>query len=94
MSKLLFVFTLGGCIHCDELKTYLNGNKFDYQEIDINEKDSIWNLVVDLTKQEYVPTIMIMDDHDINFGNIYVPIKDFNNINELIKIINENMKGD
>ena len=43
------------------------------------------------TKQDYVPTIFF-DEHD-GEGKIFVPDKDYKNIDELMKIIFENMGG-
>ena len=92
--RIIYVFTLDGCVHCDDLKTELLNQNIDYNEVNTDEYPDVWNLVVEQTKQEYVPVIMIINDEEGNEGKIYTPINDFKSLNEIIDIINVNIKGD
>lgn len=91
MSKSLYIFTLKGCPRCDDAKKQIIKSGISYFDIDIDEYPDIWNEVVEKTKQDYVPTIFF-DEHD-GEGKIFVPDKDYKNIDELMKIIFENMGG-
>ena len=93
MNNILYLFTLEGCSHCVEVKDRLKTENIKYKELDIDKHENIWDEVVKETEQDYVPTIFIQDDDD-GSGKIYTPINDYNDIDELMTIIIENMKGD
>lgn len=90
---MIIIFTLDGCPACDELKRTLKQNGLEYIDIEINEYPNVWEEVVNVTKEDSVPTILLKQTVDDNMNteekksNIYVAGVDFNNINEAIKII-------
>lgn len=92
MYKTLYVFTLKGCPQCDEAKRRLNNEKVPYNELDIDEYQDVWEEVIQKTNQDYVP-VLFFDEHGGD-GKIYVPNKDYDDIDGLIEIVNQNMMGE
>jgi glutaredoxin len=90
---MIIIFTLDGCPACDELKRTLKQKGLEYIEIEIYEYPHVWEEVVNVTKVDSVPTMLLKqtvdDDSDTEEkkSNLYVAGVDFNNINEAIEII-------
>jgi len=92
MGNTLYVFTLNGCEQCDELKKRLNNENISYEELEITKYEGIWNEVIKKTNQDFVPTLFI-DDHD-GPGQLFTPMTDYSDINEMMEIIHKNFKGE
>lgn len=86
MSNSLIVFTLKGCFHCKNLKDELKNNNLSFTEIEIGENPKIWNQVIEQTGHNVLPTVFISVDGKDN-GPVFIPDKDFNNIDELLSKI-------
>lgn len=90
---MIIIFTLAGCPACNELKSTLKQKDLEYIEIEIYEYPHVWEEVVNVTKVDSVPTMLLKqtvdDDSDTEEkkSNLYVAGVDFNNINEAIEII-------
>ena len=82
----IIVFTLKGCGHCVELKKELNTLEIPYNEIEISDNEKIWNQVVKQTGHNALPTVFIGLEGKEN-GPVFVPGRDFENKEEIIKII-------
>lgn len=84
--KNILVFTLNGCNHCVDLKTSLTNANILYNEIEINENQSLWNQVVEQTGYNLLPTVFI-GSNDTEEGLVFVPDRDFKSPIELIDLI-------
>jgi len=85
----IIIFTLKTCPHCTELKNMLKNEKIQYNEIDIEEYPDLWNDIVEYSGQDYLPTLFIGEEHE---GRIYTPTNDYNNLEELVKIIQKKLR--
>lgn len=93
MDKLLVVFTMKGCPFCDMMKEKLNENEIEFVERDIDEHSEEYDLFVEVTENEYVPSFMIIEDIKGNPNTkLYAPERDFDEIDDGVKIIKEQFK--
>jgi glutaredoxin len=93
MDKLLVVFTMKGCPFCDMMKDKLNENEIEFVERDIDEHSEEYDLFVEVTENEYVPSFMIIED--INGEpktQLFAPERDYDEIDDCVKIIKEQFK--
>lgn len=84
--KNILVFTLDGCQHCVDLKKSLTNANVLYNEMEINENQSLWNQVVEQTGYNLLPTVFI-GSNDSDEGIVLVPDRDFKSSTELLKYI-------
>ena len=91
MDKKLFLFTLNGCHHCEESKKILRNKKINFTELEITKYDVLWKEIIKQTEQDYVPTVFIQEDID-GSGIIFTPINDYSDVNEMIKLIESQIK--
>ena len=92
MDKILLVYTMKGCSHCVEFKKLLDENDIEYYERDIDKYEEEYDLFVEITENEYVPAFMIVESpEDDPKSLLFAPDRDFNDLNEGIKIIKENL---
>lgn len=83
---MLKLYTLKNCIHCNELKSLLNNNNLEYQEIDVDlpENEEDYLKIHRLTKSDDVP-IIIIDNM------VLVPNVSFKTISEAVELIKKNL---
>ena len=86
MSNNIIVFTLENCKYCVNLKKILNKYKINFSEIEVNQNRDIWNKVVSQTGHNSLPTVFIALDGS-DEGPVYVPGRDYDNRDDLIKKI-------
>jgi glutaredoxin len=86
MGNELLVFTLENCGHCQKLKERLNNESLPFREIEVSKNKSIWNQVVEQTKNEYLPAFYIKKEGN-DEGPFFCPDKDFKTDDEAIIII-------
>jgi glutaredoxin len=91
MSNSIIIFTLNGCQHCDSLKERFTNLSIPYNELDIEKNEELWNKIVDYNNSEVVPTILMYDEYDK--GEIFIPGKDYETEDEIVKIIEFKIKG-
>lgn len=84
--KNILVFTLDGCQHCVDLKKSLTNANVPYNEMEINENQSLWNQVVEQTGYNLLPTVFI-GSNDTDEGIVLVPDRDFKSPTELLEHI-------
>ena len=84
--KELVVFTLNGCYHCSELKDKLKEAEISFHDIEITRNKPLWDRVVEQTGHDVLPTVFIQTDAEGN-GSVYIPGRDFQDLNEIMKII-------
>jgi glutaredoxin len=80
------IFTLNGCVHCNELKEKLDELNIIFHDIEITKNRNLWENVISQTGCDVLPTVFIQTDNDGN-GLVYNPGRDFQDINEIVEII-------
>lgn len=93
-EQLIVVYTMKGCPFCDIMKNGLRNENISYLERDINEQSDEYDLFVKAVDgNEYVPAFMIIEtDGEKHETKFFAPQRDYNEINEGIKIIKESYK--
>ncbi len=95
MDKLLVLFTMKGCPHCVTMKEQLNENNIEFFERDIDEHSEEYDLFVEITENEYVPSFMIVESPDEEPNSLlFAPDRDFKDIEDGVKIIKEHFKNE
>ena len=90
MDKLLILYSMKGCPFCDMMKKSLNESNIDFIERDIHEHEEEYDLFVDATENEFVPSFMIIENPlEKPETFLYAPERDFNEIEDGVKIIKE-----
>jgi glutaredoxin len=77
-----------GCIHCNDFKNFLKEDKIEFFDMDINKHPEEYQMFTQITENDYVPAFMIVDDQT-NVAEYFAPDRDFNELDEGIKIIKE-----
>jgi len=91
MSNKILVFTMDGCGHCKSLKNRLEENSIPYMDIEITDNQHIWNQVVEQTGHSLLPTIFIKKE-DSDDGPVFIPGRDYQSEDEIVKIIKNQIK--
>ena len=79
-----------GCPFCSMMKDKLNEEQIEYYERDIEKYDEEYEMFVEITQNEYVPAFMIIEPDDVAPKSLlFAPERDFNDIDEGVKIIKE-----
>jgi glutaredoxin len=90
MDKLLIVFTMQGCPYCVEMKDKLTEAGIDFVDRDIELHEEEYNLFVEITENDYVPSFMIVESPEDNPKSyLFAPERDYNEIDEGVNIIKE-----
>jgi len=86
-SKVI-VFTMKGCPFCTEMKDLLIKESIDFYDRDIDDHKDEYDMFVKLTKNEFVPAIMIVEEiGDNHKAHLYAPERDYKELTEAITII-------
>lgn len=88
MSDKIYMFTLKGCSHCKSLKSTFNKHSIQFFDLDVDKNEKMWEHVVEQTGYDYVPTVLIYDEENED-GEVYVPSIDFEDEEDMVRIINE-----
>ena len=88
--KEIAIFTLNGCFHCTELKNKLRKQSIFFHDVEITKNRKLWKKIIDQTGDERVPTVFIPNNKYGN-GLVYTPGRDFQDIDEIIEIIKNNI---
>lgn len=76
-----------GCEHCDETKERLGEEGIEFTDLDIVVYENMWTDIVNETKSNTVPVLVIPDIENENNALVYLPNIDFNSVDELIDLI-------
>jgi glutaredoxin len=88
--KGVAVFTMKGCPHCQVFKKMLTEENILFLEYDINEEPEAFDYFVRTTEIDYIPAFMLYNEEsDEDKILCYAPTKDFNHLNEGVKIIKD-----
>jgi len=94
MDKVVVLFTMKQCPFCHMLKEMLDKENVEYVDRDIHEYEEEYNLFVEVTNNEYVPSFMLIESLDDDpITGLFAPDRDFEDINEGVKIIKEFING-
>lgn len=95
MSKQQIVlFTMKGCPWCEDMKKGLVENNIEFLDRDIDQYEEEYKLFVEITENDFVPAFMIIEDlEDLSKTKLYAPERDFEGIEEGVKIIKESLKN-
>jgi len=92
MDRLVILFTMKGCPHCENLKEKLNEQNLEFFERDIHEHEDEYNLFSEITENEYVPAFMIIENSETNPKSYYfAPGNGFESLEEGVEIIKNKM---
>jgi glutaredoxin len=87
-NKLVIVYTMKGCPHCVDFKKMLDENGIEFYNRDIDEYSEEFDMFVEITKKEYVPAFMLVDEsEDEPIPMLFAPEVDFNELEEGLTII-------
>lgn len=90
MDKVVVLFTMKGCPHCVEMKEMLQKEGLDFIDRDIDEHKEEYELFVEITDNEYVPSFMLIENPEIDpKSELYAPDRDFDDLEEGVGIIKE-----
>jgi glutaredoxin len=93
MDKVVVLFTMKDCPYCVELKEMLVKEGIDYIDRDIEEYNEEYNLFVEITENEYVPSFILIESPETNpISELYAPDRDFDELEEGLSIIKEFFK--
>ena len=84
------IFTLNSCAHCLELKNKLRALSIQFHDIEITKNRELWEHMVAQMGHDILPTIFIQTDSEGN-GLVYTPGRDFQDLDEIIEIIKNNI---
>lgn len=91
MDKIAVLFTMKTCPHCIVLKELLEKEGIDYVDRDIYEYEEDYDMFVEATGSDFVPAFMLIEDFESEKPktSLFVPDRDFNDVDEGLKIIKE-----
>jgi glutaredoxin len=82
-----------GCPHCVTMKDALKENNIEFVERDIDEYKDEYDIFVEVTENEFVPSFMIIENVDTEIPNslLFAPERDYNEITEGVEIIKNHL---
>jgi len=90
MDKLVIIYSMRGCPHCVELKKMLEEIKIPFIDRDVNDYEEEYELYTKVVGNEYVPALMLIENPDTESKTeLYAPERDYNELEDALKIIKE-----
>jgi len=91
MDKLVVIFSMKSCPFCHMMKEMLDKENIPYVDRDIHEHEDEYQMFVDATGNEFVPSFMLIEDYESENSNthLFAPERDFNEIQDGVQIIKE-----
>ena len=90
MDKIAIIYTMKGCPYCVELKEMLDDSNIEYINRDIDEYDEEYKMFSEVVGNEYVPALMLIENpENTPKVNLYAPERDYNELEDAVKIIKE-----
>lgn len=81
-----------GCPFCDTMKEKLMNENIEFYDRDIDEHKDEYDIFVEITKNEYIPSFMIIEDPEGEpVTHLYAPERDFDELDHGIDIIKEHL---
>lgn len=92
-KKQIVLFTMEGCPWCSDMKKMLQEESIEFLDRNINQYEDEYKMFVEITENDFVPAFMIINDiNDLSKTKLYAPERDFDGIEEGVKIIKESFK--
>jgi len=90
MDKIAIIYTMKGCPYCVELKEMLDNSNIEYINRDIDEYNEEYDMFSEVVGNEYVPALMLIENpEDSSKVHLYAPERDYNELEDAVKIIKE-----
>ncbi len=84
------VYTMKGCPFCVEFKDMLKENNIEFHDRDIHEYKEEYELYCKVTECDLIPALMVIESYgETHKSFLYAPEKDYNELDEAVKIIQE-----
>ena len=88
----VIVYTMKGCPHCDEFKKMLRTENIDFFERDIDEYSKEYNMYSEVTENDMVPALMIIEGDDKDYEpHLYAPERNYNELTEALEIVKKHL---
>jgi glutaredoxin len=92
MATHVVVYTMQGCPHCVDFKEMLQTEGIDFVDRDIEENDEEYQVFVEVTKNDYVPALLIIEEGGDSYKSfLYAPERDYNELTEAVDIIKKHL---
>jgi glutaredoxin len=92
MATHVVVYTMQGCPHCVDFKEMLQKEGIEFVDRDIEENDEEYQVFVEVTKNDYVPALLIIEEGDDSYKSfLYAPERDYNELTEAVDIIKKHL---
>ena len=93
MITKLYLFTMEGCPHCQDMKKLLDESGIAYEVRDIDEYEEEYEEFQKIVENDYVPAFMIVESpNEVPNSLLFAPGRDFNELEEGVDIIKEHFK--
>ena len=95
MNELnVIVYTMKGCPFCTEFKDMLVKEGIDFFDRDIDEYDEEYDLFVEITNNDMIPSLLIIEGEDEKYESfLYAPERNYNELTEALDIIKNHRKN-
>lgn len=89
------VYTMKNCPFCQEFKEMLTNEGIEFFDRDIDEHDEEYTLFSEITKNDMVPAMMIIEGDEVDYESfLYAPERDYNELTEAVDIIKNHISGE
>jgi len=94
--KHVILYTMKGCPHCFDMKNLLDENNIVYSEKDIDEHKEEYDLFVEATDNDYIPSFMLLELDMISESELsekpkkvklLAPDRDFQELEEALEMV-------
>ena len=88
--KVAVVYTMKGCPFCSMIKEELEKENISFLERDIHEYEEEYDEFSKVTENEFVPAFMLIENPETEpISELYAPDRDYQDIEDGVKIIKE-----
>ena len=91
MNKV-YLFSMDGCPHCQDMKSMLNSENIEYEVKDVEEyKDEYDEFIKLVDNNEFVPAFLCVDieDNKVNRHLAIAPDRDFDDLEQALTLVKE-----
>jgi len=71
LNKKVVVWSKDGCSYCEQVKSYLTENKFEFSTIDVTENDSLRDVLEVKYGIRYVPVVEVSDGESSDYKAVF-----------------------